>query len=87
MDSATERLVRHNLASSALRIEKRGSRLRLLSSTGPMKNAAFREVGSTTFEFRPAYVAVFAMKGFVGASDDLPVHVDAFSLSELPCAR
>lgn len=87
VDSATESLVRRNLESSALRIEKRGSHLRLLYSAGPMKNAAFKEVGSAEFDFRPAYVAVFAMKGFVGRSEDAPVHVDAFSQSELSCAR
>ena len=45
VDSATERLVRDNLECSALRIEKRGTHLRLLSSAGPMKNAPFKEVG------------------------------------------
>jgi hypothetical protein len=85
-DSATAPLVRRNLESSALRIEKRGSHLRLLYSAGPMKNGAFKEVGTATFEFRPAYVALFALKGFVTESSDLPVHIDAFGQSELPCA-
>lgn len=84
-DSATEPLVRRNLESSALRIEKRGSHLRLLYSAGPLKNGAFKEVGTATFEFRPAYVALFALKGFVSQSSDLPVQVDAFGQSELPC--
>ena len=86
VDSATEPLVRHNLESSALRIEKRGTQLRLLSSAGSMENAAFKEVGSAEFDFRPAYVAVFAMKGFVSQSDDTPVHVDAFGLAERACS-
>lgn len=86
VDSTTERLVRDNLESSALRIEKRGAHLRLLSSAGPMKNAPFKEVGRADFDFRPAYVAVFAIKGFVSQSDDVPVYVDAFSQSELACS-
>jgi len=86
VDSATDDLVRRNLESSALRIEKRGRHLRLLASAGPMKNAAFKEVGGTDFDFRPSYVAVFAIKGFVGASDALPVSVDAFSQSTVPCS-
>jgi len=86
-DSTTESLVRQNLESSALRIEKRGAHLRLLYSAGPMKNAPFKEVGGTDFDFRPAYVAVFAMKGFVSDSGAMPVHVDAFSQSELSCSR
>ena len=57
VDPATEALVRQNLESSALRIEKRGAHLRLLYSAGPMKNAPFKEVGGTDFDFRPAYVA------------------------------
>ena len=87
VDSASEPLVRQNLGGSALRIEKRGAHLRLLSSVGSMKNAAFKEVGGADFDFRPAYVALFAMKGFVSQSRDMPVHVDAFNQSETPCAR
>ena len=85
-DSATESLVRENLRSSALRIEKRGAHLRLLYSAGPMASSPFKEVGRTDFDFRPAYVAVFAMQGFVSQPGDLPVHVDAFSQAELPCS-
>ena len=86
VEPATERLVRDNLESSALRIEKRGTQLRLLSSAGPMKNAPFREVGRADFDFRPAYVAVFAIKGFVNQSEDAPVYIDAFNQSEVPCS-
>jgi hypothetical protein len=86
-EPGTVQLVRQNLEHSALRIEKRGAQLRFLSSAGAMKNAAFREVGRAEFDFRPAYVAVFALEGFVTRSDDAPAHVDAFSLSEVPCSR
>ena len=86
VDSTTERLVRDNLESSALRIEKRGGHLRLLSSAGPMKNAPFKEVGRADFDFRPTYVAVFAIKGFVNQSADAPVYVDAFNQSAVPCS-
>jgi hypothetical protein len=86
-EPGTAQLVRQNLEHSALRIEKHGAQLRFLSSTGAMKNAAFREVGRAEFDFRPAYVAVFALEGFVTRSDDAPAHVDAFTLSEVPCAR
>lgn len=85
-EPATMELVRQNLAHSALRIEKRGGQLRFLSSAGAMNNAAFREVGRAEFAFRPAYVAVFAIEGFVTPSADAPVSVDAFSLAELPCS-
>jgi len=87
LDSATDSLVGRNLASSSLRIEKREGRLRFLHSVGSMKNAAFKEDGSTEFDVRPAYVAVVAMKGFVDGSSEMPVLLDAFTLAEMPCAR
>lgn len=87
VEPTTERLVRDNLLSSALRIEKRGTQLRLLYSAGPMRNAPFKEVGRTDFDFRPAYVAVFAIKGFVSDAEAVPVYVDAFGESEMSCAR
>jgi hypothetical protein len=87
VDSATQALVRQNLESSALRIEKRGAHLRLLYSAGPMKNAPFKEVGRTDFVFRPSMVALFAIKGFVSQSEVVPIYVDAFSQSEVACSR
>jgi len=86
VDSATEALVRQNLESSALRIEKRRAHLRLLYSAGPLKNAPFKEVGSADFAFRPSIVALFAIKGFVSQSEVVPVYVDAFSQSEVSCS-
>ena len=86
-EPATESLIRQNLETAALRIEKHGTRLRLLYSAGQMKNAPFKEVGVTDFDFRPAYVAVFALKGFVAESDDIPVDVDAFTLSKSSCSQ
>ena len=86
VEPATEPLVRRNLESTALRIEKRGAHLRLLYSAGSMKNAPFKEVGSTDFDFRSAYVAVFALEGFVPTLGDAPAHLDAFSLSERSCS-
>jgi hypothetical protein len=87
VDSTIEPLVRQNLESTALRIEKRGSHLRLLYSAGPLKNGAFREVGRTDFDFQPTIVALFAIKGFVSQSEVVPVHIDAFSQAEVACSR
>ena len=84
---ASEALVRQNLESSALRIEKREGRLRLLYSAGPMTNGPFKEVGATDFDFRPAYVALFAIKGFATGSEEMPVYIDAFSEAERSCSR
>ncbi len=87
VDSAIEPLVRQNLESSALRIEKRGAHLRLLYSAGLLQNGAFKEVGRTDFDFRPTSVALFAVKGFVSQSEVVPVHVDAFRQVEVSCSR
>jgi len=87
VDSAIEPLVRQNLESSALRIEKRGAHLRLLYSAGLLQNGAFKEVGRTDFDFRPTSVALFAIKGFVSQSEVVPVHVDAFRQAEVACSR
>jgi hypothetical protein len=51
-----------------------------------VKNAPFKEVGTADFDFRPAYVAVFALTGFVTRPEDAAAHADAFSLSELRCS-
>jgi hypothetical protein len=85
VEPGTAELIGENLEHAALRIEKRGPRYRLLYAAGPMENAAFREVVSTELDMRPTYVAVFALKGFVNQADDMPVHVDAFSLTGTSC--
>jgi hypothetical protein len=85
VDSGTENLIRENLAHSALRIERHGDTLRLLYSTGKMKNSAFKEVVNTKFDMNPAYLGIFALKGFVGNSDNMPAYIDFFSLTKYPC--
>jgi hypothetical protein len=78
-------LIAANLEHAALRIERRGNRYRLLYSNGPMENAAFKEVAQAELAMRPAYVGIFALKGFVTEAADLPVYVDAFSLAGSSC--
>jgi hypothetical protein len=50
-----------------------------------MENAAYREVVSTEFHIEPSHVGIFALKGVVSQADDMPVYVDAFSLTGTPC--
>lgn len=85
LEQATENLIHENLENSALRIEKRGNKIRLLYSCGQMKNFAFKEVVKTEFDIQPKYIAIFALKGFVSNSDVIPVYIDFFSLTGYPC--
>ena len=86
VDPGNERLVGENLEQTALRIERRGHRYRLLYAVGPMKNAPFKEVVSTDFDMRPRYIGIFALKGFVPQTEEMPVFVDAFTLTHTTCS-
>ncbi len=77
----------NNLENTALRIEKQGNKLRLLSSNGSVENPAFKEVVSKEIAITPKYIGIFALKGFVDNADDLPVYISFFSLTENPCSN
>ncbi len=78
-------LVANNLRKSALKIEKKGQRIRFLYAMGSMESFAFKEAASGNFTIEPRYVALFAIQGFAPASHVAPVPVNAFSLLALPC--
>ncbi len=85
IDSATARLVGENLAHTALRIERRRHGFRLLYAAASLDNPAFKEVVSSDFEMRPNYIGLFALKGFVERTADMPAAIDAFSLTPVSC--
>ena len=58
-------LIKNNMAHTALRVERQGNHLRLLYANGPFENSAFKEVTSLQFDIKPAYIGLFALKGFV----------------------
>lgn len=87
IDSTNVELVRQNLRHSALRIEKQGSKLRLLYSNGSMANAAFKELSSQEIDIKPHFIGLFALRGFVNDATDLPARFDYFSYSSQPCSR
>lgn len=80
-------VITSNLVHSALRIEKTGNRLRLLYANGAMQNSAFKEVVTHTFDFKPAYIGLFALKGFVNNAADMPVYFKSFSLVNTTCGE
>ena len=87
---ASDSLLKHpalarNLAHSALRIEKQGDRFRILYADGILPNTSFREIAAHEFAMQPRYVGLFALKGFVDSSDEIPARFDYFSLDCEDC--
>ncbi len=76
-----------NLDHTALRIEKHGKKFRLLYADGVSENTAFKEVVSQEFDMQPKYIALFALKGFVDKTGDMPVYIKYFRLSDEPCDK
>jgi hypothetical protein len=74
-----------NLAHSALRIEKRGDRFRILYADGILENTSFREIATHEFSMQPRYVGLFALRGFVDSSDAIPARFSWFSLDCEAC--
>ncbi len=69
-----------NLEHSALRIEKRGDRFRILYADGILENTSFREITVHEFAMQPKYVGLFAIKGFVDSTRVMPARFSWFSL-------
>ncbi|HET6996632.1 MAG TPA: hypothetical protein VFI06_16670 [Chitinophagaceae bacterium] len=87
IDSANEKLVRQNLLHSALRVEKNGKSFRLLFANGSMPNSAFREILNRDIDMKPAFIGLFALKGFVDSSTVIPAKIDLFRYTPLMCKR
>jgi hypothetical protein len=84
-DRDSSEVIRLNLSHSALRVEKKGNQIRLLFSDGAFANSAFKELFSGEFNFEPAYVGIFALKGFTGNDGIMPVRISYFSLNSENC--
>jgi hypothetical protein len=74
-----------NLAHTALRIEKEGSKFRLLYSGGEVANTAFKEIANLDFDMQPRYIGIFAIKGFKDSTASIPVYFTFFRLSSALC--
>ncbi|HTR28891.1 MAG TPA: hypothetical protein VMH27_06460 [Puia sp.] len=80
-DSLTRRPALYNdLAHSAIRIEKQGDQFRVLYADGISENTSFKEISSHSFSFRPRYVGLFALRGYVDTSGAIPAHFTWFGL-------
>jgi hypothetical protein len=74
-----------DLEHTALRIEKRGDRFRILYADGISENTSFREVVSHEFPMHPRYVGLFALRGFVDSAEALPARIRFFRLDCAEC--
>lgn len=79
--------LRKNLMNSSFRIEKQGSKWRFLFAGGSAKNTAFKEIVSHEFDFRPNYVGLFALRGFVADTGTTAAHFNFFSLAKEKCPQ
>ena len=78
-------LVRNNMQHAAIRIEKTGDRFRILYAAGPVANFAFREALSKEIPFKPRYLGIFALEGFVADTDYQAVAFSYFALRPETC--
>lgn len=78
-------LVRENLETSALKIEKSGDQFRFLFTSGPMESFAFKEITSKKISIHPKFIGVFAIQGWTDGPDIMPVYFDSFIFSSIPC--
>ncbi|PWT78179.1 MAG: hypothetical protein C5B59_02270 [Bacteroidetes bacterium] len=83
--AGNEELIKGNMQKSGLRIEKKQNRIRLLYSSSPMENFAFKEAVNFEFDFHPKYIALFALKGPVDQAEVMPAYFSYFSFDGLPC--
>jgi hypothetical protein len=87
IDTTNEELVRQNLLHSALRIEKNRTSFRVLFANGSMPNSAFREILRRDIDMKPAFIGLFALKGFVDTSGVVPAQIDLFRYTATNCNR
>ena len=85
VDSKNAQLVALNLQNSALRIEKNHNQFKLLFSNGSMANSAFKELVTREFDMNPKYIGLFALKGFVDSSENIPARFRYFHLTTYSC--
>jgi hypothetical protein len=77
----------NGLTHAALRIEKQGQRFRILYADGVLENTSFKEVVSHEFNMTPHYAGLFALKGFVDSTAEIPARFRFFSLHCDACGQ
>ncbi len=85
LGSQPDSLIINNLRKSALRIEKHGNKFRLLYTTSPVENFAFKEAITQEFIMNPKYIGLLALKGQVDSSQVIPASFEFFSFRPEDC--
>ena len=83
--SASRPVILNNLQQTALRIEKQGTKFRLLYAGGAAGNAAFKELSLKELNIHPKFVAIFALKGRVENTKVAQVKIKKFLLKSMAC--
>jgi hypothetical protein len=52
-----------------------------------MPNSAFREILRRDIDMKPAFIGLFALKGFVDTSGAIPARIDLFRYTAANCNR
>ena len=76
-----------NLEHAALRIERRGNQFRFLYSSSLLENASFRELARHEFPMNTRYAGLFAFRGFVTDTANMPVLFNYFELHCEACQQ
>lgn len=74
-----------DLEHTALRVEKRGDRFRILYADGISENTSFREIASYELPVRFRYAGLFAFRGFVDSAEVMPARFSYFGLECVDC--
>jgi hypothetical protein len=80
-------LLVQDLTYLSLRIEKQGSRYRILYANGARENTSFKEIVTHEFVMVPRYAGLFALRGFVDSAAALPAQFRWFSIHCDACSR
>ncbi|GAB3967855.1 hypothetical protein GCM10028806_10790 [Spirosoma terrae] len=79
------RIASANMKNVAFRIEKQGQKFRFLYSASPVENSSFKEITTYEFGMKPRYVGLFALKGFMDSTANMPVALRYFRLEGQRC--
>lgn len=82
LDSISSRpAILSNFDYTSLQIRGKDGKMELLYAAGSESNSAYHQVATTTIDFVPKYIGIFAIKGLVSNKTITPVFIDGFRLA------
>jgi hypothetical protein len=85
IEPGKEDLAESNLAKSALKIEKIGTKYRFFYTAASLESFTFKEAFSGDFNIHPKYVSLFSISGWADDDDPIPAYFDFFRLLPIRC--